>query len=212
MTNSLAGDHFNQFADITEEFNEHFYDTLLPLLRHSFATPPDNVLKKVRESMPTLANKLHDSIHTTTQNLKVAVEVAEKIGVRDIHRAKRVNETRLIFEATMVLLLYIGIKRNIYHRPSIRFYENYNELQIDYDNQTPGFEDVNSIDAMERRKLVHFANFMKTILLLIPFPKWKRAHLLDIVTRLSEGIHTIQYYRFQSHVHDIYKSLSSYSI
>ena len=192
MTNSLAGDHFNQLADINEEFDENFYDTLLHLLTaHSFATPPNNVLKKVRDSMPILADKLRDSIHTTTQNLKIAEEVAKNIGFYDIHRAKREDETRLIFEATMVLLLHIGIKRNIYHRPSISFYKNYNELQMDYDNQTPGFEDVNSIDAIERTKLVHFANFMKTILLLIPNPIGKRAHLLDIVTRLSEGIRTI---------------------
>lgn len=190
--NQLAGDFYNQLADSITEFNPMFYDMLLSLLiSHSFNIPPENVAKKVREAMPIFADKIRDSTHTNVHNLKIAEDVAKHIGFYDIHGSKREDETRLIFEATLVVILYIGIRRNIYHRPSIRFYIDFADLQRDYDLTVPGFEDSSVINAAERTKLVYSANYMKTILLLVPNPKGKRAHLLDIVTRLSEGDDTL---------------------
>jgi hypothetical protein len=187
---SIAGDGYNRLSSSDIDFHsQEFYDSLIRhMINESFSIPTENVLKKLRECMPLYAQRLQDSSHTNIQSLKIAEDVAKSVGFFDIHGAKREDEVRLIFESALVLLLYIGIRKNIYHRPSIRFYNNYRDFEEDYDETTPGYNDP-SIDELEQAKLVIFANLMKTILLLVPNPKGKRAHLIDILTRLTEGKH-----------------------
>lgn len=184
----IPGHYYDQLADNFTDFSDEFYDALLATLTTQSFDPRDAVVtKKVREAMPIFVNRLREPTHTIVQTLKIAEDVAKQIGFIEMQASKPDSDTRLIMEATLVVILYIGIKKGIFHRPSVRLFKDFDDLQTVYNSTVPGFEDRSTITDTERAKLVYCANFMKTILLLIPNPKWKRAHLISIVTRLSEG-------------------------
>jgi hypothetical protein len=128
--------------------------------------------------MPLFAARLSE---TTSQQrkLSIAQEVASKIGYPEIRGLKRVAEERLIFETALIVLL--SFRYDILDIARINPYGNLSELLAIY----PVFT---GLDNEELYKLLEFANFMKVSLLLLP-AKGKKAHLLDLVTRITEGKH-----------------------
>lgn len=114
-----------------------------------------------------------------TRQLKIVLDIA------NLHKVNREQEYRLVYEAAFVCLMYIHIMRhNIHAAPSgITFYQSYPEIFAIFSN-TKEFQG-NDIGEYEQRKLLSFANFMRISLLLMQKPK--KAHLLDLVTRISEG-------------------------
>lgn len=100
---------------------------------------------------------------------------------------KRGEEKKLIFEAALVAIFYVQILKQTQSEniPVIDFYHNYEEIDQDF-GSCKGFS-RREIDAYEARKLVVFANLMKVALLFFPNPKGKKAHLLDLVTRVAEN-------------------------
>ena len=109
----------------------------------------------------------------TTRRLKTALEVAKLVGFFDISLMKREDENRLLFEVALIVLL--SLKPDVVACP----YPSIAVLLASY----PEFE---SCEEDERIKLMYFANYMKYAQALLP-PKQKKAHLLDMVTRRTEG-------------------------
>lgn len=198
---ALAGDYYEELATSSIPFGTEMFDNLISHLTvDSFNQQSENVVSKLREALPIMVLRLYDNIIS----LKMVEEITKTVGITVVgHSNKRDDEVRLLFEAALVVLLYIGLKRNIYNKPSFSFYSNYEDLSLVYDRSVPGFDEAPTtpttsttatsgtgstiIDTTERKKLVYFANFMKVVLLLVSNPKGKRTYLIDMITRISEG-------------------------
>jgi hypothetical protein len=202
---SLVGEVYDSLADGLPWGQGLFNELLKHLTTDSFNIPPNNehIHTKLRDAMGLFATRLHE----TVISLKMVDDVSKMVGVTlSGHSNRRDDEIRVIFEAAVMLLLYVGIRKGVYKRSRCIFYKNYEDLSAVYDRTVPGFEDTpttptatftNSsstigtgssiIDNVEKKKLVLFANMMKTVLLLVHNPKGKRAFLIDIVTKISEG-------------------------
>eukprot|EP01035_Chromulina_nebulosa_P020744 gene20744-26896_t len=130
------------------------------------------------ELMPDMDKQLRDA-NSTSRTLKIALDVGK------LHKVNREQEHRLIVEAAFIVLMYIHVIRNTLtiDTPKVKFYTNYEDVLATYGM----FKDFQSIDIseIEQKKLVYFANFMKISVLVMQKPK--KAHLLDLVTRMAEG-------------------------
>ena len=181
---SKALDSINELIASDVPIGPELYNSIVSILtQDSFKQIPENVVAKLKLSLPILDSKLRE-VPVLVQSLKLATDVAKQVGYYEIHSMKRNEEYRLIFEAALLLLLHIGIQRQVYLR-NLQYYESYSEFHNTYtllDKWTS-----RNLDIKEQFKLVAFSNFMKTVLLLTPNPKLKRAHLIDIVTRVCEG-------------------------
>mmetsp|Transcript_17437 Transcript_17437/g.15721 ORF Transcript_17437/g.15721 Transcript_17437/m.15721 type:complete len:562 (-) Transcript_17437:73-1758(-) len=156
------------------------------LLKDCFTQPLSILSDKIIKSMFEMYNKLQDP-SITTKTLKIAEDSAKIIGYYDIHNLKRDDERRLVFEAALIVLFYIGNQRGdlAISVPKIDLYEQSDEFMKTYKN-IKNFV-LKDCDKIETLKLVHFTNFMKAVLALVPNPKGKRAHMIDLVTRISEN-------------------------
>jgi hypothetical protein len=133
------------------------------------------------EAIPALGEALRTT-RPENRTLKLTMEVAKSVGYNDIYFAKRTDEKRLMFEMALIVIYYLTKK--YFNRPYAdmsAFLSAYPEL-----SQSWGISDG------ERVKLFHFANFMRCSQRLLPVVNRKRAHLMDLVTRLTEG-YTVKY-------------------
>eukprot|EP00602_Paraphysomonas_sp_CaronLab_P005970 CAMPEP_0185035384 /NCGR_PEP_ID=MMETSP1103-20130426/26616_1 /TAXON_ID=36769 /ORGANISM="Paraphysomonas bandaiensis, Strain Caron Lab Isolate" /LENGTH=485 /DNA_ID=CAMNT_0027572427 /DNA_START=232 /DNA_END=1689 /DNA_ORIENTATION=- len=113
-----------------------------------------------------------DSTPPKGRKMKYALEAARSLGI-DTPSMEKADERRLCFEAALVMVLS--------YRPEAAEikYSSVSELCESY----PEFLDV---DHIEQVKLLNFRNFMAISLLLLP-PNHNRSHLMDVVTRITEG-------------------------
>lgn len=150
------------------------------LLERSFG--PDILPCKARimELMPELDRLLLSATTMQARTLKIVLDVAK------LTKVNREQESRLVYEAAFIVLYYCHIIReteSMATPPYVPFYKSYEDIHKQF-GHLKEFQSVD-IGELEQRKLVSFANFMKVALLLMPKPK--KAHLLDLVTRISEG-------------------------
>ena len=133
--------------------------------------------------------ELYDLIMRTEpqyRNIGMAYEAAEKhIQAADklarfngqaISKLKRINVAKLSFECALVLL-------NTSTDHSLSLYWNMEKLNAMY----PEFNLIQFEYDKEIALLLNFRNVMAVALTLFPTAKHQKAHLLDIVTRLTEG-------------------------
>ena len=106
-------------------------------------------------------------------DIKIAFDVAASLNL-DVLSMKQLDEKRRCFEAALVMLLSLREegKRAMWSDVSV-FLDAY-----------PMFQCIT--DACELRALLHFRNLTKVTLMLL-HPLNKKAHIMDLVTRICEG-------------------------
>jgi hypothetical protein len=123
-------------------------------------------------------------------------------------KVPRDSEQRLAFETALLGLLYCHVVRSrstldpadineheaegrgaslsamvVPAGKAVQLYPSLESFVQDYRT----VQEFVGVEKNELRKLYQFTNFMKVALLLFPNPKFKKAHLLDLTTRASEG-------------------------
>jgi hypothetical protein len=142
------------------------------LLKHSFSNKVESSVGMLHQAIPLLDAELRKS-QLPNMKLKLVIEIAKFVGFHDISLTKREEESRLLFEAALIVLLYFNKDFFTCPYPDTTFF-----LQV-----YPEFAEVKEDELM---KLFHFANFMSCAQILLP-AKGKKSHLLDLVTRITEG-------------------------
>lgn len=146
--------------------------TILMHLREvAFENLPDDLLPKLSEAIG-LYHNLFDLSPPHLNHMKQSLEIAKALGI-DTQRRERSDECRLCFEAAVVMVLA--------NRPEGKAvqYDSLNILLREY----PEFLDTEEI---EQTKLLFFRNLMAVALLILP-ANHNRAHLLNLITRITEG-------------------------
>lgn len=160
---------------ISEE--ELYHQIAITLCNYSFSPECSTRLGPYLErAMPLLDQQLRAATHTH-RKLKIAYDVAKLVGLEDISTLKRQEESKLIFESALVVLL--SFRGDILSVAQIFPYASLKEFLAHY----PEF---NGLDQDEQMRLFDFANYIKFSMVLLN-PKGKKAHLLDMVTRITEG-------------------------
>mmetsp|Transcript_31141 Transcript_31141/g.29701 ORF Transcript_31141/g.29701 Transcript_31141/m.29701 type:complete len:517 (+) Transcript_31141:382-1932(+) len=131
----------------------------------------------LHQSLPLLDAELK-RVKPEQRKLKIAMDVGKSIGLNNLGFLNREEEQRLLFETALIVLLYFD--EDLFRCP----YSDVESLLSQY----PEFEHC---DERELKKLLNFTNFMNCAIILLP-AKGKKSHLLDLVTRITEG-HKIKY-------------------
>mmetsp|Transcript_5718 Transcript_5718/g.5131 ORF Transcript_5718/g.5131 Transcript_5718/m.5131 type:complete len:437 (-) Transcript_5718:128-1438(-) len=173
------GEYLDNIAHNEEiNFPDIYYYICECLFDKSFSSEIYFMKDKIMEIMPDMDKQLRDA-NAASRTLKIALDVGK------LHKVNREQEHRLIVEAAFIVLMYIHVIRNTLTNdtPKVKFYTNYEDVLTTYGM----FKDFESIDIseIEQKKLIYFANFMKISVLVMQKPK--KAHLLDLVTRMAEG-------------------------
>lgn len=144
---------------------------LMQLREVSFDKLNDDLMSKLNVAL-VMYNNLFDYSSPHLNHMKQSLEIAKSLGI-DTQKRERSDESRLCFEAALVLVLA--------NRPEGQAvqYQCMNRLLREY----PEFFETEEI---EQTKLLHFRNLMAVALLVIP-ANHNRAHLLNLITRLTEG-------------------------
>lgn len=145
----------------------------LTLADKCFTDDVASVMSMLHQAIPLMDEELR-RVKPQNRILKLVMDIARSVGFYDIAITKREEEKRLIFEASLVLLLYFN--EDLF----VRSYSSIENLLEKY----PEFEQLDDIGELD--KLFHFTNFMICAQVLLP-PKGKKSHLLDLVTRIVEG-------------------------
>jgi hypothetical protein len=183
MSNSsiLGEEGDSQYTQSGETFNTYHQEVIINhLLDFSFTS-----LKKYTKEFSTIVNILPNAIENYCKlfessdgslkcKLKDALDTPKKLGL-EVHALHREDERRLVFEAAFVMTLFMMPAGRI------QIWSNVSTLIDKY----PMFS-RNDIDEKELNTLLHFRNMMAVAILVLP-PKSKKAHLLDLVTRIVEG-------------------------
>jgi hypothetical protein len=137
----------------------------------SFDKLNDDIMPVLSEAL-IMYNNLFEQSKPHLNHMKQSLEIAKSLGI-DTQKKERSDESRLCFEAAVVLVLA--------NRPEGQAvqYHCLNRLLRDY----PEFVETEEI---EQTKLLHFRNLMAVSLQIIP-ANHNRAHLLNLITRLTEG-------------------------
>lgn len=129
-----------------------------------------DIINALIHALPMFEDLLDENPY---QNIKAAYDVAKKLSPA-ITEMKRSDERRRCFEAALVMLLASRPEgRNIQFPDQQSFLEAY-----------PLFRAVN--DKSEIEALMNFCNMIKVVMLLMNCHN-KKAHILDLVTRITEG-------------------------
>lgn len=128
----------------------------------------------LKAAMPIIYSKLTASI-PENRSSSMALDAARTAGLFDIGKAKKESEDRLVFEAAIIMLLYLRQDIVNYNYP----YKSIEEFLTEY----PDFQKENEEEIV---KLFNFANCMKVAVQLIK-PKLHKSQLLVLCTRLTEG-------------------------
>lgn len=144
---------------------------LMHLREISFDKLTDDLMPILSEALD-MYNNLFELSPPHLNHMKQSLEIAKSLGI-DTQKKERSDESRLCFEAAVVLVLA--------NRPEGQAvqYHCMNRLLREY----PEFSETEEI---EQTKLLHFRNLMAVALLIIP-ANHNRAHLLNLITRLTEG-------------------------
>jgi hypothetical protein len=171
MTNPSR--HWAELGSKTQTPTELCEGIVNILIHHCFVEEVVPVAN-LRQAMPAIYNKLTVS-NPENRSSSIALDAARTTGLFDICKAKKDAEDRLVFEAAIIMLLYL--RRDIvnYNYP----YKTIQEFLAEY----PEF---NSETEEEVVKLFNFANCMKVAIQLIK-PKLHKSQLLVLCTRLTEG-------------------------
>jgi hypothetical protein len=154
---------------------DRLYDQILSTLETDcFDAEVAYTLPYLRECLPLYEQRCHEVLE---KKMGLAHEVAKSVGFEEMSKLKRYKQARLIFESAMTL--FLSYRRDLIEDAGVSLYRTVPELLEKY----PEFADQMDL---ELNLLLEFANYMKVVLMLLP-PKGKKAHLLEIVTRLTEG-------------------------
>ena len=137
----------------------------------SFDKLDDDLMPILSEALD-MYNNLFNFSPPHLNHMKQSLEIAKSLGI-DTQKRERSDENRLCFEAAVVLVL-----ANRAEGQAVQ-YHCMNRLLREY----PEFSETEEI---EQTKLLHFRNLMTVALLIIP-ANHNRAHLLNLITRLTEG-------------------------
>ena len=140
------------------------------LRRYSLEYPL--IVQALRESIEHYYSVFEKNDNLVKCKLRAALDTPKLLGL-DVHLLHREDERRLIFEAAYVMTLFMMPSS----RPHI--ISSIEELTGKY----PSFVRV---DEKELMTLLKYRNMMAIAILVLP-PKSKKAHLLDLVTRIVEG-------------------------
>lgn len=140
------------------------------LRRYSLEYPL--IVQALTKSIEHYYNVFENTENLVKCKLRAALDTPKLLGL-DVHLLHREDERRLIFEAAYVMTLFMMPSSHQNIISSIdKFMEKY-----------PSFVRV---DRKEQMTLLKYRNMMATAILVLP-PKSKKAHLLDLVTRIVEG-------------------------
>ena len=129
------------------------------------------IVSALERAIPMFVSMLN-TMPAEKRHMKYALEIARQLGV-DVRRMERSDERRMCFEAALVLVL------SYFPEGFAVKYANASDLVANY----PEFAEV---EPPELLKLLNFRNMLSVALLLLP-ANHNRSHLLDVVTRLTEG-------------------------
>jgi hypothetical protein len=159
-----------------------FYDQLTNLLLEHCLDESHRreVASDLRSAIPKLDKELDTALSEKRKlELSIVINVARSVELEKYCDRKNTNfesDQWLIFEVAFVIL--ISLRNDVMNT---RPYCNFKDLLKVY----PEFVIVNDVKG-EHEKLVDFANFMRCAQLLLP-PENNKAHLMLLVTRLTEG-------------------------
>jgi hypothetical protein len=144
---------------------------LMHLKEISFDKLDNDLTAKLSEALE-LYHNLFEYSQPHLNHMKQSLEIAKSLGI-DTQKKERNDESRLCFEAALVLVLANRVEGQAVQSHCLT------RLLREY----PEFLDTEEI---EQTKLLHFRNLMSVALLVIP-ANHNRAHLLNLITRLTEG-------------------------
>lgn len=177
--NLIPGEIFKEMGESGSLVGPRLFEEIVNVLLEKCFSPDVHSLRdRVLEVMPDMDALLLQS-NLQTRSLKIAVDIGK------LAKINREQESRLIYEAALIVLLYIHVLRGtpLTYPVSVGMFKSYDEIFEQY----KGCKEFTTYDIleMEQRKLLSFSNIMKVALVLMPKPK--KAHLLDLVTRIAEG-------------------------
>jgi hypothetical protein len=176
----IPGEIFEEIATSIDLDQFSLYRLIVDiLLEKSFGSDVQSIRQRLLDIMPEMDRQLLLS-SSQTRSLRIVLDIAH------LNKVNRELECRLIHEAAFIILMYIHVIRKtdiMVTPPDIKFYHTYAEIHSIFCRQKEfaAYE----VGELEQRKLLYFANIMKVALLLMQKPK--KAHLLDLVTRICEG-------------------------
>eukprot|EP01006_Ploeotia_vitrea_P028655 TRINITY_DN61311_c0_g2_i1.p1 TRINITY_DN61311_c0_g2~~TRINITY_DN61311_c0_g2_i1.p1 ORF type:complete len:876 (+),score=-33.26 TRINITY_DN61311_c0_g2_i1:22-2649(+) len=152
----------------------NLYETIVDVFAQRCFTA--EIVHKHREKLLKVMPIYHTYMYSNNlhqKTYKYILEEAQKVGYV---KAKADSEDTMLFEACFIVLLHF--------KPDIR-----EKLIMDFQsflNFYPSFKTDKEIDDKEIMKLLLFHNMM-TLALQVIHAKFKKQHLIELVTRLSEG-------------------------
>ncbi len=149
------------------------------LCAHCFTVNQSEMIPILKRAMPHLQRVLqNDKTHISRKKLSTMVKVAAlNSNFDEIVTLKKQDEKRYIFEGALLVLLYF--------QPSL-FRKYHTILYHSIDEMLEVYPEFTDLDHQEKQKLQDFCNFMKLGILIQPARSHK-GHLLDLVTRVTEG-------------------------
>lgn len=150
---------------------EVFYKSIvLTLCNNSFSPRVSSLQDSLLLAIPMMHKRI---LETSTSNLslEIAYSVAKVVGLFDIVSRNRKDESKLLFEASLIVL--IAFQENVLRESGVKIYSSLSDFLSAY----PQFQECNSD---EQKLLFEFANWMKYAIIAIN-PKYRKAHLLGIV-------------------------------
>jgi hypothetical protein len=152
------------------------HETIMHDLKSAFNNIDDPKINSSLRAVLPRFDDLLDNLEVIT--FEAAYETVEDHLGFNIGLLHRKDERRLCFEAALTLLYHY---RNESEMLKIRFMEGFL-------TKYPEFNDV-VVDSCERNVLMKYRNMMKVVLRFQP-PRNHKAHIMDLVTRLTEGLST----------------------
>jgi hypothetical protein len=127
------------------------------------------------ESLPKAIEQYHKMLENSDISkckLRLALDIPKMFGL-EVHNLHREDDRRLVFEAAYVLCLYLMPQGQVC-------------LWSNTDAMLESYPSFNRVDEHELSILLQYRNVMSVAMLVLA-PKSKKAHLLDLVTRIVEG-------------------------
>lgn len=165
-----------KFASDTGFHSAQFYLDVVDILSTMcFEMNNPSVVLNLGQVLPLLESKLNR--FPDVRKTLMMSWVATISGSPDQRKLKKEDERRLIYEAALIVL--VSFRPDIHAAAAIQPYNGIEDLLHAY----PQFR---NLDVEELVKLLHFSNFMKFALVIVP-AKGNKSLLLDLVTRITEG-------------------------
>jgi len=152
---------------LSMQHTDKYGEILRKIVPFSFSPDVDPILHSLPEALGALERVIDTK--SVKMRMKAVATIGHALGISPL---SRFNEQFLLLEASFILLMASNSDVVSQFMSMEEFLNSY--------------EDFKYQSTVEQEKLLAFRNMMVVAVKLIP-PKLQKAHLLDIVTRITEG-------------------------